>query len=70
MQLMLSIAMEQVVFVDPNIAFSIDLSKRVKVELSHQRLESIVPKVLRQRFRFQALQIGSNDKGVAGWGPL
>ena len=70
MQLMLSIAMEQVVFVDPNIAFSIDLSKRVKVELPHQRLESIVPKVLRQRFRFQALQIGSNDKGVAGWGPL
>jgi hypothetical protein len=70
MQFMLPITMEQVVLVDPHIALTVDLAKGVKVELPHQGLEPVVPKVLRQGFRLETLQIGTNDEGITRWSPL
>lgn len=57
-------------FVNPDIAFSVDLSERVEVQLPNQGLESIVSKILWQGFRLQPIQVRPNDKGVSGWRPL
>ena len=38
--------------------------------LSDKRLESIVSKILRQGFRFETIQVGSDDKGVPSRCPL
>ena len=70
MQIFRAISMKEFVFVDPHITFPVDLSKAVKVELSHQRLETVMAKVLRQCFRFQTLEIGTNDESITGRGPL
>ena len=62
--------MKEVVLVDPNVTFAVYFPKRVKVELSHQGLESVVSKILRKCFRLETIQIRSNDEGVAGRRPL
>jgi hypothetical protein len=40
--------MEQRMLVDPNISFTVDLTKRIEVELSDERLEPVVSKELRK----------------------
>jgi hypothetical protein len=70
MEFILVIAMEQVVFVNPNISLSINLPERVKVQLTNQRLEAVVSKVLWQGFRFETVQIRSNDERVSRRCPL
>jgi hypothetical protein len=49
-QVLVMVTVKQLVFVDPNVTLAVDLAKRVKVELTNKRLESIMPKVLRQSF--------------------
>mmetsp|Transcript_2952 Transcript_2952/g.6981 ORF Transcript_2952/g.6981 Transcript_2952/m.6981 type:complete len:88 (+) Transcript_2952:1614-1877(+) len=61
--------MKQIVLVDPNVAFTVDFPKRVEVELSHQGLESVVSKILRQCFGFESIQVRSDDEGVSRWRP-
>lgn len=57
-------------FVDPNIAFSVDLAKGVKVQLADQGLEAIVAKVLGESFSFESFNVGSNDKSIPFLCPL
>jgi hypothetical protein len=61
---------EQLVLVDPDVSLSVDLAKAIEVELTDQGLEAIVAEELRQRLRFQALDIRSDDKRIALFCPL
>lgn len=51
------IAMEQRMLVNPYVTLSVNLSERVEVQLSNQGLETVVPKILWERFTLKSLQV-------------